>query len=158
MWLILTMNGMRWAYLRLTAPSTPKVVATALQPPSIASSTMLAGSKYIGFGANDAAAECSMPWSTGQDRQVAGVRQAAVAVELTETAQHCRRSVGHGQRPIEKIGTGEHQLLAGHTGAHMVQQHLGVGAEQGGHVHDTPRKLAHDPSWVGTHHVVVPRL
>ena len=40
--------------------------ATALQPPSIASSTMFFGSKYFGLGANDAAAECSMPWSTGR--------------------------------------------------------------------------------------------
>ena len=47
-------------------PSTPKVVATALQPPSMASSTMFLGSKYFGFGAKDAAAECSMPWSTGR--------------------------------------------------------------------------------------------
>ena len=39
------MNGIWWAYGRLTAPSTPKVVATALQPPSMASFTMLAGSK-----------------------------------------------------------------------------------------------------------------
>ena len=66
LWFIFTMNGMRWAYVRDTAPRTPKVVATALHPPSMASSTMLAGSKYFGFGANDAAAECSMPWSTGR--------------------------------------------------------------------------------------------
>ena len=60
------MNGMRWAYARRHAPSTPNVVATALQPPSMASSTMFSGSKYFGLGANDAAAECSMPWSTGR--------------------------------------------------------------------------------------------
>jgi hypothetical protein len=35
--------------------------ATALQPPSTASLTMFSGSKYCGFGANDAPAECSMP-------------------------------------------------------------------------------------------------
>ena len=66
LWLILTMNGIWWAYLRATMPSTPKVEATALQPPSIASLTMFSGSKYSGFGANDAPAECSMPWSTGR--------------------------------------------------------------------------------------------
>ena len=66
LWLSFTMNGMRWAYLREHRPRTPKVVATALQPPSMASSTMLAGSKYFGLGANDAAPECSMPWSTGR--------------------------------------------------------------------------------------------
>ena len=27
---------------------------------------MFSGSKYAGFGANDAPAECSMPWSTGR--------------------------------------------------------------------------------------------
>ena len=45
MWLSLAMNGILWAYCRATAPSTPKVVATALQPASTASFTMLAGSK-----------------------------------------------------------------------------------------------------------------
>ena len=37
-----------------------------MQPPSIASFTMFSGSKNAGFGANDAAPECSMPWSTGR--------------------------------------------------------------------------------------------
>ena len=60
------MNGILWAYFRLHMPSTPKVDATALQPPSIASSTIFSASKYAGFGANDAPAECSMPWSTGR--------------------------------------------------------------------------------------------
>src|SRR5437879_12932461 len=66
LWLSLQMNGMRCAYLRATEPSTPKVDATALQPPSIASSTSLPPSKYSGFGAKDAPAECSMPWSIGK--------------------------------------------------------------------------------------------
>ncbi len=39
------MNGILWANRLLTAPSTPNVVATALQPPSIARRQMLAGSK-----------------------------------------------------------------------------------------------------------------
>ena len=60
------MNGMRCAYRRATAPSTPSVEATALQPPSMASFTMFSGSKYSGFLAKDAPAECSMPWSTGR--------------------------------------------------------------------------------------------
>ena len=66
LWFSFTMNGMRWQYLRDIAPRTPNVLATPLQPPSMASSTMFFGSKYFGFGANDAAAECSMPWSTGR--------------------------------------------------------------------------------------------
>ena len=39
------MNGMRCAYFRAHAPSTPSVEATALQPPSIASLMMFSGSK-----------------------------------------------------------------------------------------------------------------
>ena len=66
LWFIFTMNGILWAYARETAPSTPNVLATALQPPSTASSTMLRGSKYWGLGAKLAAAECSIPWSTGR--------------------------------------------------------------------------------------------
>ena len=66
MWLSLTMNGILCAYLRDTAPSTPNVEATALQPPSIARRTRFSGSKYIGLGAKLAPAECSMPWSTGR--------------------------------------------------------------------------------------------
>src|SRR6185312_6199263 len=60
------MNGILCAYLRANDPSTPNVDATALQPPSIASFTIFSGSKYCGFGANDAPAECSIPWSTGR--------------------------------------------------------------------------------------------
>jgi hypothetical protein len=66
LWFSFTRNGMRCAYLRATAPSTPSVEATALQPPSTASFTMFSGSKYAGFGAKLAPAECSIPWSTGR--------------------------------------------------------------------------------------------
>ncbi len=45
LWLTFTMNGMRWAKRRDTEASTPNVEATALHPPSRASSTMLAGSR-----------------------------------------------------------------------------------------------------------------
>jgi hypothetical protein len=64
--LSLSTNGIRCAYRRAIAPSTPRVVATALQPPSTASRSTFSGSKYSGFVANDAAAECSTPWSTGK--------------------------------------------------------------------------------------------
>jgi hypothetical protein len=40
-----TINGILAAYFFDTAPSTPSVEATALQPPSIASLTMFSGSK-----------------------------------------------------------------------------------------------------------------
>ena len=42
------------------------MLATALQPPSMASSTIAEGSKKIGLGAKLAPAECSIPWSTGK--------------------------------------------------------------------------------------------
>ncbi len=45
LWFSLTMKGNLCAYLRLTAPRTPTVDATALQPPSIARRTMFSGSK-----------------------------------------------------------------------------------------------------------------
>ena len=45
LWLSFTIIGILCAYLRDTSPSAPKVVATALQPPSTARSTMLLGSK-----------------------------------------------------------------------------------------------------------------
>ena len=61
LWLTFTMKGILWAYLRASSPRTPKVDATALQPPSRASFTIVSGSKYAGFGANDEPAECSMP-------------------------------------------------------------------------------------------------
>ncbi len=44
----------------------PSVVATALHSPASASSMMFSGSKYAGFFEKLAAAECSMPWSTGR--------------------------------------------------------------------------------------------
>src|ERR1051325_11465860 len=60
------MKGILGAYLRATEPSTPKVEATALQPPSIASFTRFSGSNYCWLGANEAPAECSIPGSTGR--------------------------------------------------------------------------------------------
>ncbi len=57
---------MRWAYLRDMMPKTPKVVATALQPASRLKRIIFSGSKNMGFGAKEAPAVCSMPWSTGK--------------------------------------------------------------------------------------------
>ena len=45
LWLSLTINGILWAYFLDTDPKTPRVLATALQPPSIASLTIFSGSK-----------------------------------------------------------------------------------------------------------------
>ena len=60
------MKGIRCAQRRLIDPRTPKVDAKALQPPSTARRTRFSGSKYMGLGAKLAAAECSIPWSTGR--------------------------------------------------------------------------------------------
>src|ERR1041385_3062519 len=67
LWLNLRRKGILCAYLRATEPSTRRVVATALDPPSMASLTMMSGSKYMGFGAKDAPSECSMPWSRSEE-------------------------------------------------------------------------------------------
>jgi len=56
------------AYLRATEPSTPKVEATALQPPSMASLTMFPRQNNRDFSAKLAPPECSMPWSTAGSR------------------------------------------------------------------------------------------
>jgi hypothetical protein len=61
LWFTFIRNGILCAYFRATDPSTPSVEATQLQPPSSASFTMFSGSKYIGLGANEAPAECSIP-------------------------------------------------------------------------------------------------
>src|SRR3989475_8947606 len=53
------MKGILCAYLRATEPRTPNVDATALQPPSMASSTIFSPSKYAGFAEKDAPARRS---------------------------------------------------------------------------------------------------
>ena len=59
------MNGILCAYFLLNIAKPPTVLATALQPPSMASLIIFSGSKYNGLGTNDAPALCSTPWSTG---------------------------------------------------------------------------------------------
>ena len=103
---------------RLTAPSTPKVVATALQPPSIASSTMLAGSKYMRVGRERRRRRVLDALVDRQDRHVAGVGQAAVTVELAEVAQHLPASDPTVRRTVEEVRAGQHQLLDAVTPTH----------------------------------------
>ena len=66
MWLSLTMNGILCAYWRGDraehAEGGGDRVAAALD----GELHDVLGSKYAGLGANEAAAECSMPWSTGR--------------------------------------------------------------------------------------------
>src|SRR4051795_12844001 len=92
------MNGNLCAHLRLTAPSTPIVDANALHPPSTASCTRFIGSKYFGLGANDAPAECSMPWSTGR------IETYPVPESRPELSSHCRlRRTGVGRSVSVKM-------------------------------------------------------
>ena len=87
MWLSFTMNGILCAYRRDIGPSTPNVVATALQPPSMASFTMFSGSKYIGFGRERRRAGVLDALVDREDRHVAGATEAAVAVQRGQVAQ-----------------------------------------------------------------------
>jgi hypothetical protein len=63
--LIFTMNGILCAYWREQSPSTPKVVATALFRRRWRA-RRCSSDRSTGIEANEAAAECSMPWSTGR--------------------------------------------------------------------------------------------
>src|SRR6476646_2134611 len=84
LWFILTMNGIRCAYRRDTEARTPNVDATALHPPSMASSTMLVGSKYLGL---------------------------AVAEQRLQVAQHLWRAIGLHEDPLDEVGTRQVQVV-----------------------------------------------
>jgi hypothetical protein len=94
LWLSFTMKGMLWAQRRERLPRTPRVEATALQPPSTARRTMFSGSKYSGTGGEGRGAGVLDPLVHRQDGQVAGAAQAAVAVEVLEAAQHLEKPRG----------------------------------------------------------------
>src|SRR5258706_7467098 len=104
------MKGILCANFRATEPSTPNVEATALQPPSIASFTMFSGSKYWGFGANDAPAECSIPWSTGRiERYPVPARRPLSKSDCSDRKTEGERSEYAQMRSI-KSGAGELNL------------------------------------------------
>jgi len=60
LWFNFTIKGILCAYLLEWSDRTPKVEATALQPPSMASLIMFSGSKYSGFGAKALPTLCSI--------------------------------------------------------------------------------------------------
>ena len=99
------MNGILCAYFRATAPSTPSVEATALQPPSIASFTMFSGSKYIGFGANEAPAGMLDALIDRQNGHVTGSRQPPVADQRLQTAKHANGAIRHAVNALDVVGT-----------------------------------------------------
>ena len=109
LWLSLTRKGIRWAYLRPTMPSTPNVEATALQPPSMASSTMFSGSKYAGFGREAGAGRVLDALVDGQDRHVPGAGKPAVVDQQLVVAQHLRVAVGVRQHAIDEVRAGQVQ-------------------------------------------------
>ena len=113
MWLILTMNGILWAYLRATAPSTPKVdgdgVAAALdrELDDVLRVEVLRVRGEAGAGrVLDALVD-------GQDRDVAGAGQPAGVEHQLEVPQHARAAVGLGDDPVDEIGAGQVQRLLG---------------------------------------------
>ena len=130
MWLILTTNGILCANRRAVTPSTPSVEATALHPPSIASSTIFAGSKYAGFGREGGGGRVLDPLVDRQDREVTGTAEAAVVVDALQVDQHPRVAVALGEDAVDVRRAGQLQLLLGNALAGVAQQALRLIAEQ----------------------------
>ncbi len=114
------------AYLRATEPSTPSVEATALQPPSMASFTMFSGSKYIGFGANDAPGRMLDPLIDRKNRHVACSPEPAVIDERLEARQHARGPIGRTVAAIDPVGSGQVQRIFRNGLALMLKERGGV--------------------------------
>ncbi len=84
---------MRCAYLRATMASTPKVLATALQPPSTARRTIFSGSKYSGFFANEAPGTVFNALVNRKNGKISGTGKSAVIKKLLQTAKRLQISV-----------------------------------------------------------------
>ena len=71
---------------------------------------MFSGSKYAGFGANDAPAGMLDALVDGQDGYVAGAREPAGVEEPLQAAEHARRTIGtprrRGRRSRDPAGAG----------------------------------------------------
>ena len=67
-----------------------------------------------------APAECSMPWSTGQDREIAGAGQPAVAEQPLEVAEHPGVAVAGDEDAVDEVGAGQVQRLFGDRLAHVL--------------------------------------
>ena len=127
------MNGILCAYLRATTPSTPKVDATALQPPSIASLTMFSGSKYCGFGAKLRAGGVLDALVDRQDREVAGAAEPAVVeqplrLRITWLLRSVAESDADRRSPARQVQVGGGDRLA-----LVLEQSRGVVAQQFGY-------------------------
>jgi hypothetical protein len=86
LWLILTMKGILWAYLRATMPRTPKVEATALQPPSMASFDDVLAVEVLRVLGEGRAGGVLDALVHGQDGDIAGAAEAAGVQHAGEVA------------------------------------------------------------------------
>ena len=94
------------AYLRATAPSTPKVEATALQPPSIASFTMFSGVEIIRILGEARAGGMFDALVHRQNREITSAAQPAVVEQPLQIAQHAVIAVETAKIRSTKSGPG----------------------------------------------------
>ena len=66
----------------------------------------------------------------GQDRHVAGAAEPAVAEQLLQVAQHLHRAVAARPHPVDEVGAGQVQVVLGDALRDVVQERVGVVAEQ----------------------------
>ena len=85
-----------------------------------------------------------------KDRDVAGVVASRRARKLTRLRSTAATGPGGDEGAIEKVRACGIKLLASVHRHHTWFNTLGIGAEQGGHVHDTPR------DWLPAHCEPVP--
>ena len=97
------MNGMRWAYLRETAPSTPSVEATALQPPSIASFDDLCRIEIDRVRREARAGAVLDPLIDGQDAEVARAAEATVIEQLAQVPERRGAAVGVHIHAVDEV-------------------------------------------------------
>ena len=123
------MNGILWAYLRDTMPSTPSVEATPLQPPSMASLTMFSGIEVIGVRREAGAGGMLDPLIDRQDRDVAGAAEPAGVEQKSAGCAARWAAVGVNPHAIDEIGPGNIKSFPRYLGL-MLQKRFGFGAQQ----------------------------
>ena len=85
----------------------------------------------------------------GEDRHVPAAAEAPVAVELLQVAQHLHRPVAPRPHPVDEVGTRQVEVVLGNALTGVIQQRVGVVAEQGVDVHpgivrDVSRRPTHE--------------
>ena len=124
------MNGILCAYVRDAIPRTPKVVATALRA---ALDGELDDVDRVEVGR--VRSERGRPGMLDslvdrEDRDVAGAGEAAAVEEETEVAEHLGVAVGLTEDAVDEVGAGKDEVLLRDAGRLVVEQGVGVGAEQ----------------------------